>query len=355
MPYPARYKLQPYNGAKKRHVCPQCNKPGEFTRYVDTRTDELLPARYGCCNRADKCGYHAGPYQIEADGLSYKERVYRQGREAGKSAPGRTRRPVPAPRPAAPPLCIPDELFTASLAGYDRNQFARLLREHFGVGDANQLLKQFHIGTSDFWPGACVFWYIDERGRVRGGQVVLFDKTGHTVKEPRRCTSWVHTALSERCRRRKEAPPAWLVDYNENGQKSPCLFGLPQLEAAPFDRPIAIVEAPKTAVFCTPYFPGFTWLAVGALSYLNAERLTSLRGRKIRLFPDTSAGGTTFKKWQLKAAELREIGFIIEVDGYLEQIASEEQRAAGIDLADILLDNYRGYPPCFDRAGSGTD
>lgn len=34
----------------------------------------------------------------------------------------------------------------------------------------------------------------------------------------------------------------------------------------PADQPIAVVEIPKTAVLCTPYFRGFVWVAVGALS-----------------------------------------------------------------------------------------
>jgi hypothetical protein len=67
-------------------------------------------------------------------------------------------------------------------------------------------------------------------------------------------------------------------------QKSPCLFGLPQLLTADADQPIALVKAPKTDVISTPYFPGFIWMAVDALSCLNAERLAPCEADELSYF-----------------------------------------------------------------------
>ncbi|CCH53550.1 hypothetical protein BN8_02654 [Fibrisoma limi BUZ 3] len=123
-----------------------------------------------------------------------------------------------------------------------------------------------------------MFWYIDEQGRKRGRQIKLFDDTFHTIKyvskdgEKRSRTSWVHSALLRKLTQQQKPIPEWLQLYDEHAERSPCLFGLPQLLTAPIDQPVAIVEALKTAVISTPYFPGFIWLAVGALSYLNADR-----------------------------------------------------------------------------------
>ena len=111
---------------------------------------------------------------------------------------------------------------------------------------------------------------------------------------------------------------------------------------------MAVVEAPKTAVLCTPYFPQFTWLAVGALSYLNAERLAPLRGRNVVLFPDLSTGGKVFNEWNRKAGELNRHGLNVATSNYLETQATDEQRAAGYDLADYLLEGWNGYPPDWD-------
>lgn len=353
-----RYQLRPYSGPASRGHCPSCGDKHRrtFVPYLDTRTGEPLPAEYGRCNREEACGYHRSPYQVEADGLSYKERLYQQSRPDSTTVlpitRGRTAQQVQPPRPTLPAL--PAHLLEQSMGCYEHNRFARLLYQHFGAAVADDLLLRFQIGTSTHWKGACVFWLVDEQQRVRGGQVVQFDAEGHTVKvaQPdgtvRRRTGWVHTALATRYKNREQALPDWLAMYIEHASKSPCLFGLAQLLTAPADKPVAIVEAPKTAVLCTPYFPGFTWLAVGALSYLNATRLEPLRGRSIVLFPDASTSGHAYAEWSTRAEELRRLGFRVEVSDVLEQQATSEQKQQGIDLADLLLTAWAGYPPSWD-------
>lgn len=104
------------------------------------------------------------------------------------------------------------------------------------------------------------------------------------------------------------------------------------------------MEAPKTAVICTPYFKGFVWVAVGALSYLNAERLAPLKGRNVMLFPDLSKDGSAFARWSRVAETLRLQGLNVTVSEFLELRATDEQKAAGLDLADYLLDQWQEYP-----------
>jgi hypothetical protein len=335
-----RFTLQPYVGPKSRTTCPACAKPRCFTRYLDTTTGELLPDEYGRCDREANCGYHRNPYHRDAGGLSYAVAT-----ERGERLPTGPRLVcgTAAPRPAAV-VSIPAEVLTASLAHYERNALARLLRAHFGLGVADELLSRFRLGTSAHWSGACVFWLIDEVGQVRGGQVVLYDESGHTVKQPRRHTTWAHTALARACQSRGHAPPAWLAEYEAHGQKSPCLFGLPQLTTASASQPVALVESAKTAMLATPYLPRFVWLATMGLSYLTPDRLSPLKGRRIVLFPDAGA----FSQWQAKADELRQLSFDITVSKKLENLATEAERAAGLDLADVLLREWPGYPPDWD-------
>ncbi|GAB3795006.1 DUF6371 domain-containing protein [Spirosoma humi] len=368
-----------------------------MSRYVDTLTNEPLPEIYGRCDRESNCGYHLNPYKKGPSGLSYHDEVKARtnpgpiprdwfsvaARQKYKGASKQEiikgllqtenatfeqaervaaflfDKPDATPVRAAPGsvgtvFAIPDEVLKQSLGHYDRNQFAWLLRRHFGRNVADELLERFNIGTSGRWPGACVFWYIDEFQRIRGGQIKLFDETFHTVTyvvkdgEKRSRTTWVHSSFAQRCHEQKLPYPAWLTAYldeRNDVQKSPCLFGLPQLLTAPSDKPVAIVEAPKTAVIATPYFPGFVWLAVGALSYLNAERLAPVRNRKIELFPDLSKDGSAFDRWNRVAGELLAQGFNITVSTYLEDNATEPERAAGADLADFLLEQWNQYPP----------
>ncbi|NEU66402.1 DUF6371 domain-containing protein [Spirosoma agri] len=381
--------------------CPNCGPKHRKTlsRYIDTQTGEPLPEIYGRCDRESNCGYHLNPYEKGLSGRSYYTDVRARSsigpipktwfrlaaKQKHSGAPKQTiiahliqqegatleqaervaaflfDQPVTRPAPAVASqnqlYTIPDEVFQQSLGYYPRNQFSRLLHQHFGASVADNLLKRFNIGTSGRWPGACVFWYIDEQQRIRGGQIKLFDDTFHTVKyvvkngEKRTRTTWVHSAYARRCDEQKQPYPDWLTAYldeRNDVQKSPCLFGLPQLVTAPPDQPVAIVEAPKTAVISTPYFPDFIWLAVGALSYLNAERLAPLRGRKIELFPDLSKDGSAFDRWNRVAGELLAEGFHITVSTYLEDNATADERAAGLDLADFLLEQWTGYPTQWD-------
>ena len=344
MPFTATYRftLQPYTGPKSRTACPDCNQPRCFTRYVDTETGDLLPDEYGRCNRETNCGYQLSPYTRPSNGgLSYAASIERHDLPAVYFAP----RPARAAPVAAPVLTIPPEVYRATLGRYECNELAQLLRRHFGVGVAADLMARFHLGTSTYWPGACVFWLIDERGRVRGGQVVLYDNTGHTVKQPHRHTTWAHIALIHAHEQHGQSAPAWLHEYAAHGQKSPCLFGLPQLATAPAGQPVAIVESAKTAMLATPYMPEHIWLATMGLSLLTADRLEPLRGRRITLWPDAGALG----KWQLKSAELRGLGFNVQVSDKLEKMLTPAEHEAGHDLADVLLNDWPGYPPSWDE------
>jgi hypothetical protein len=304
-------------------------------------TGELLPAEFGRCNRESNCRHHASPYTPDPGGESYAHRAaLNNAAGAVPCAPATHKLTDP------PPVLIPAELYRASLGRYERNNLAYLLRGHFGAGVAAELLARFRVGTSAHWPGACVFWLLDERGQVRGGQVVLFDETGHTVKSPRRRTTWAHTALAYRLREAGQAQPAWLSAYEKQPAKSSCLFGLPQLDTAPTGQPVAIVESAKTAILCTPYLPAFVWLATMGQSYLTAERLAPIKGRRVVLFPDAGS----FANWQARAERLRALGFQVEVSEQIERLADEHERAAGLDLADVLLSEWPGYPPSWDTA-----
>ena len=112
--------------------------------------------------------------------------------------------------------------------------------------------------------------------------------------------------------------------------KVSCLFGEHLLNADP-QKPVAIVEAPATAITSSFYFPEFIWLATGSLSYLTRERCRALRGRSVVLFPDL--GG--FDKWTQIAITMKDL-FTIKVADFLEKIATSEERKNGLDLRDYL-------------------
>lgn len=354
---------------------------------MDRETGEVLPEAYGRCDRESNCGYFCSPYAKAASGMSFadeqkgppipkewfqmagawkRQHITRQGVVLALVQQGATPdqservaayvfdRSEPTPMP--PPIyCLPTEVMQKSLGHYERNQFARFLTARFGDEVARDLLNRFQVGTSSRWDGANIFWLIDEESRVRGGQICLYDGTGHKVKHTYRdeegnpktrvCITSVRAAL--KWKYRDMSPPDWLVAYPDDAETWPVLFGLPQLQHTPTNTPVALVEGPKTALVCSHLLrdSGFIWLAVGGKSYLKAERLAALRGRKLMLYPDlgayhdtTNARGQTIRGWLTLATQLRAEGFDVTVSDVLEQLATDEDRGAGgLDLADFLL------------------
>ena len=322
-----RYKLERYRGMKTRHQCPQCRKPKKFTRYIDITTNEYLPYEYGKCERLDNCAYHLSPYKT---GYSKQKWLEEKGNEDWK----KVHQILPI-KSKPKPVYIPFDIFRKSLIpeAYERNNFIIYLDRILGTQRTQKLLNTFYIGSCNYWQGATVFWLINETNKICGGQVILYGNDGHTHKEPRadgtvkRYNGWIHTALEASYKKKQQPIPKWLNNYSaQEGNKSPCLFGLPQLRNEPNTKPIAIVEAAKTAIIATAYLPQYIWLAVGGLSYLNESRLSSIKGRNITLFPDK--GG--FERWSKKAKELYHVGNFT-VSDLLERKGKE-----GTDLADYL-------------------
>jgi hypothetical protein len=195
----------------------------------------------------------------------------------------------------------------------------------------------YYLGTiaKGEMKGAVSFPFIDRFGNVRAVQVKQFDETNHTVS-----TDWLHSIIArDACTK-----PAWLEAYQRQDLKVSCLFGEHLLTMYP-NNPIALVEAPKTAVYGALYFglpesqTDWIWLAVYNLTSLNLEKCRVLEGRKVFLFPDLSKDGKAFSLWSSKAlemeAELKGTRFF--VSDLLEREATEAERLAGLDLADYLI------------------
>lgn len=286
-----RFELRKGGG---KDICPACQQR-RFVRYVDTWTGEELAAEVGRCDRESTCGYHMRPSE-------YFQR--------GGLRPADADRPAPKPKPE--PSFIPDEIMRASFTAYDRNHFCRWLVRVFGEQQALQLSVAYRVGTSKYWPGACVFWQVDDLGWIRAGKVMLYDaETGRRSKDSRKQPRGVH----------------WLLGMSDR-KPEPCLFGL-HLAAADRSKPVAVVESEKSAIIGAGFVPEFIWTATGGSGSLKLVILEPLRGRRVVLFPDLGA----FDKWKAKAAGLP----WVQVSEVIEQRASSEDRAAGLDVADYLL------------------
>ena len=343
-----RYILDKSN---KKYHCPECNKK-TFVLYMDTDTDEYLPDQYGRCDRESQCSYHLNPYR---DG--YAKMIWEQ-ENGNNSSNWKPQRQNSQPKPAPKPIFIPNEILIQTLQGYEQNVFIQNLLSRvaypFEIKDAERVITLYYLGTicEGYRAGGITFPFIDKGGNVRAVQVKQFDQTNHTTG-----TDFLHkvfssppyidlisTVFSQDTGNRRQILPDWIIEYRNNDLKVSCLFGEHLLMKYPLS-PIALVEAPKTAIYGTLYFglpessENLIWLAVYNKGSFSFDKLKVLQGRDVFIFPDLSRDGITFKEWETKAKqfEKRLPGTRFVFSDLLEQLAPESDKREGNDLADYLI------------------
>lgn len=327
-----RFVLQPYDGRASRFRCPQCNhRSHTFKRYIDLETGDYLADHVGRCDRADQCGYHCTPRQYFAENA---------GHAATPKAAARP--PAPANRPFH---CIDNWLVTDSMAqkACTRNHFMVFLADIFGWETALQTAVKYKIGTSKHWPGATVFWEIDTSGNARTGKVMLFDKdTGKRVKHPYNHIAWVHTLLSPKSKA-LSTEPLVTKDLRLNApgfQLRQCFFGEHLLNEYP-DALVGIAESEKTAVMASIMMPDLVWLAAGNKYGLTEDKCRALENRSVLLFPDV--GAYTYWQERARTLNLKFPAATFAVHDEMERTATDEERAAGADMADRWVKEHQQF------------
>ena len=178
-----------------------------------------------------------------------------------------------------------------------------------------------------------IFWQIDTKGRVRTGKIMQYNpETGRRIKHESGAIDWVHNKL-----KRSGALPE---DFN----LQQCFFGEHLLKVYP-DATVCIVESEKSALISAAVLTDCIWLATGGLNNLTVDKCEILRGRTVVLYPDLNA----YDKWIEIAARIRNsIEVDISVSTLLEDIATPEAKAQGLDLADFLINQLK------DKNSNGT-
>jgi hypothetical protein len=337
---PHRYSLE--KGSKKHH-CPDCNKK-TFVLYIDTETGDHLPEQYGRCDRESKCSYHLNPY---LDG--YAKTIQEQGRGNRSELPNKWKpqRKKAIPQPTPEPVFFDFDTFKQTLQPerYEKNTFIQNLfyrvQFPFEVDEVTKVIQLYRLGTvaNGYRAGANTFPYIDIKDNVRAVQVKQFDEQNHTTG-----TDFLHSIIEKHHTQNNKSLPEWLKAYIKQDKRISCLFGEHLLRKYP-SNPVALIEAPKTAVYGTLYFglpetpESLIWLAVYNKSSFSFEKLKVLQGRFVYVFPDLSKDGNTFKEWETKAKEYesRLPGTRFIFSDLLEKLAPKRDKSEGNDLADYLI------------------
>ena len=224
-----------------------------------------------------------------------------------------------ANQPVKPPDFIPHKYLKRSLSL--NSNFVRFLRKHFSDLQIAEAANNYLLGATK--NGKVIFWQIDINGKVRTGKIMQYNsQTGRRIKTGYGGINWVHHKL-------KKSNPSF-SDFN----LSQCYFGEHLLRLYP-DKPVAIVEAEKTALIASMIYHNYNWLAAGNLNGLNVEKSRVLRGKTIILYPDAGC----YNRWLRKADQInRELPLHLTVSAFLERFATPQQTHLGYDLADYILD-----------------
>ena len=187
--------------------------------------------------------------------------------------------------------------------------------------------RRYRLGASR--DGGVIFWQIDEFDQLRDGKIMHYRPDCH--RDHDRKPTWTAYLL----RKSGRLPKDWNTDH--------CLFGLHLLENVKMkelknEKTVAVVEAEKTAVIMSEVKPEYIWLATGGKTELNVAKLRPLEGRRVILFPDTDVDGQTYRDWYDIAEAASDVfGHPVTVSSILEQRATPVQKAAKIDLVDLLF------------------
>jgi Domain of unknown function (DUF6371)/CHC2 zinc finger len=219
-------------------------------------------------------------------------------------------------------------ILNASLRNYQENDYVLYLQQILTMETVSQLLDIFKIGTfhaiqsfvieskkfrlKDL-TNAVIFWYINEKQAVTYGKISRYNsKTGRRSQEPFEKGS-VHPLLG--------------FEKPEHG-----LFGIHQLNVcANRKKQVNIVESENTAIVLTGLRPQDVWVATGSASCLTEKKLTPLKNKVIRLFPDKGQ----YDAWNAQKIHLAAKGYQISIMDFLETLDVPNN----YDILDYVRDN----------------
>lgn len=294
-----KYSLEKYSGSKSRFICPNCRKK-EYTRFINTETEEYSPYEYGKCNRIIKCGYFK--YPTKGNNSNYdKNKVF-----------------------VEPKIEFLDKkVFQFFESSNFNNPLYIFLKTYFNESEIVQVLDLYHIKTEKSNDNyLTIFPQLDIDYNLRTLKKMIYNS--QTGKRSKNFFRW----------------------YNPNKSNlKQCLFGLHLLNHAHFKKSIiVIVESEKTVLLGMLYFKNkYLFLATGGLMNLTKDKMKFLENREVILMPDLSpidAKNTAFEYWKNKAEKIaKELNCSISISTLLEDNSTDNQKENQFDIGDFIVEN----------------
>ena len=197
---------------------------------------------------------------------------------------------------------------------------------------------RYQLGMSR--DGGVIFWQLDLLGLPQDGKIMYYRDDCH--RDHSHNPTWVWAEL-KRYYFPANPEAADIVNHRH------CFFGMHLYGKADT---VCIVEAEKTAVILSEYYPQHVWMAAGGINELTVEKLRYLSRCRVVLFPDTDKDGRTFRLWYDIAQQAsKEMSHPIYVSPILEQRATMEQKERKIDLVDLIFEGKPHPRPLSFREG----
>lgn len=298
-------------------TCPQCGRAKKLVRYIDTWKQVMFPPYVGRCDRQFKCGYHYTPSDYFQDHPWLRDTNY----HAEPSV-----QPVPV---IQQPSFIDSRLMEESMIGIEQTPLFSFLSKMIGEAETIRLFRLYNVGASKLLGVSTIFWQVDINRHVRTGKLMRYGIDGHRVKKNGLVSfQWMHRLIAQ-------------SDFN----LVQCFFGEHLLKVMPCAK-VMIVESEKSAIIASHFYPYYVWLASGGSSgCLNPTASRVLRGREVWLIPDLDAE----EYWRAKLPMLRSITPTVGLSNCISRLATEEQRAAKLDIADFLIDGIKSDISIVDK------
>lgn len=308
-----KYHLATWHERDKTLRCPGCGKGrGCFKEYVDDEGNPVDATNHTCgkCDHETSCGYHLTPKEFfKANGRPDEQLTVR------------------VERPPKEMISIDRELVAKSMKEYEHNGFVRWLYSLPWDEEQQKCLPMlvflYCLGTSK--DGGVIYWQVDEQGRVRTGKKMLYDETGHRLKDDQGNSigfNWIHSMMQ-----RQGHFPKDKYDMMQ------CLFGQHLMRGKdPKTTTIHIVESEKTAVLMALFDKAAMgkniWMACGGLYNLNPAKLEPFRKFRLIAYPDANG----VERWTEQVSGMDNV--TIETKWMK---AMTDKDPPGADIADILL------------------
>ncbi|MGJ8762245.1 MAG: DUF6371 domain-containing protein [Polaribacter sp.] len=274
--------------SSRKFICPNCHKK-TFVKFIDNETNLYLNSSDGRCDRESKCGYFKKPTSNCITNIN--------------NCITEVIQPSYHNRKVLQEYCNTKQ----------QSNFISYLLRNFEPKMVSQAIDMYHIGTTNYWYGATIFWLIDTKNVIRGGKIMLYNcNTGKRVKKPFNHVSWIHKQLKL-----------------NNFVLQQCLFGLHLINSISKSDTICIVESEKTAIIMSIMIPNFIWLATGSKTGFKEKMLKSIKEFNVIAYPDK----TVYSNWNKEAILLNKQGYNIQCSTMLENLEIED----GGDLIDFLL------------------